>query len=193
MIMDEVFFILKEDFILNSKDMRYLCYPFMKEDKSIVDFEIRTDSLASHIGLAASFLHDESELYNDLIYLTEMAYHLNGSVRGKVAIHEERLQVLNILYERYRDAVGEIPPFLLPKGHTSAMYLHIARSEAKKSVRALYKASKDKEVPEVLFSYTNLLANVLFLMAVRTNQLKGDEWQEFVSESYNVKKGKNSK
>ncbi|WP_240375017.1 ATP:cob(I)alamin adenosyltransferase [Bacillus piscicola] len=170
-------------------DKRYSCYPFMKEKKNIVDFEIRTDSLASHIGLAASFLEDEIDLHTDLIYLTEMAYHLNGSVRGKQAIHEERLAELNRLYEKYRDEAGDLPAFLLPHGHTAAMYLHIARSEAKKSVRALYKASLDKEVPELLFDYTNLLANVLFLMAVRTNQLKGYEGKEFVSESYNVKKG----
>lgn len=169
-------------------DQRYSCYPFMKEDKNIVDFEIRTDSLASHIGLAASFLEDEKDLYDDLIYLTEMAYHLNGSVRGKIAINEERLNKLNELYETYRDKAGDIPPFLLPHGHTAAMYLHIARSEAKKSVRALYKASLNKEVPEILFQYSNLLANVLFLMSVETNKRKGYPLTEFVSESYHVRK-----
>ena len=35
------------------KDLRYLCYPFMRESASTVDFEIRTDSLTTRIGQAA--------------------------------------------------------------------------------------------------------------------------------------------
>ena len=34
------------------KDARYSCYPFMREKASTVDFEIRTDSLTTHLGVA---------------------------------------------------------------------------------------------------------------------------------------------
>ncbi|MHC8522882.1 hypothetical protein ACPJHQ_18995 [Rossellomorea sp. H39__3] len=53
----------------------------MRESKSTVDFEIRTDSLATRIGQASSLT--EGAVREDLVYLCEMAYHLNGSVRGR--------------------------------------------------------------------------------------------------------------
>lgn len=68
------------------KDMRYLCYPYMREAQATVDFEIESDALAVRIGQAASLVVTLEELRNDLLELVEMVYHLNGSVRGKMAI-----------------------------------------------------------------------------------------------------------
>ncbi len=62
------------------KDMRYLCYPFMRESASTVDFEIRTDSLTTRIGEAIA-VNDVPQIIDDLRYLQPMVYHLNGSVR----------------------------------------------------------------------------------------------------------------
>ena len=87
------------------KDIRYICYPFMRETPSTVDFEIRTDSLTTRIGLAASLTKDIPKIYEDLMYLAPMAYHLNGSVRGKIAITEDDLQVLSDMYDFYVEEV----------------------------------------------------------------------------------------
>ena len=61
------------------------------------------------------------------------------------------------------------------------MYVEVRQ---KKSVRALHKVSLEREVPDILFNYTNLLANVLFYMAVYVNKDKGVEEIQFVSKSY---------
>ena len=117
-----------------------------------------------------------------------MGYHLNGSVRGKLAITEEDLERLSDLYDFYVDKVGEkINTFVLPQGTTAACVLHVCRSEAKKSVRALHKVSVEREVPEILFHYTHLLANVFFVMAVFVNQEHDVEEIPFVSISYPVR------
>ena len=167
------------------KDLRYLCYPFMRESASTVDFEIRTDSLTTRIGQAASLTKDIPIVYEDLMYLLPMAYHLNGSVRGKLAISEEDLKRLSSMYDFYvAETDGRIDRFVLPQGTTAACALHVCRSEAKKSVRALHKVSLEREVPDILFNYTNLLANVLFYMAVYVNKDKGVEEIQFVSKSY---------
>ena len=167
------------------KDMRYLCYPFMRESASTVDFEIRTDSLTTRIGEAISLTGDVPEVQQHLRYLQPIAYHLNGSVRGKIAITAEDLETLSGLYDFYvaevKDSIGN---FVLPQGTTAACVLHVCRSEAKKSVRALHKVSLEREVPDILFDYAHLLANVLFVMAVYVNKQHGVEEIPFISKSY---------
>jgi len=66
--------------------------------------------------------------------------------------------------------------------------LHSARSEAKKSYRALHKVSEERDVPEILFSFLGLLANVLFAMAVYINQVNGISEIPFESKSYPMKR-----
>src|SRR5690606_4218197 len=96
------------------KDMRYLCYPFMRESASTVDFEIRTDSLTTRIGEAIA-VNDVPQIIDDLRCLQPMVYHLNGSVRGKLAITEQDLAELSDLYDRYvAEVKEEIGQFVLP-------------------------------------------------------------------------------
>lgn len=157
----------------------------MRESASTVDFEIRTDSLTTRIGEAASLTKDIPVVHEHLMYLLPMAYHLNGSARGKVAISEEDLRNLSSLYDFYVSEVQDrIQSFVLPQGCTAACVLHVCRSEAKKSVRALHKVSLEREIPEILFDYTHLLANVLFVMAVYVNKQKGIDEIPFISKSY---------
>ncbi|MFD1707647.1 hypothetical protein ACFSCZ_13025 [Siminovitchia sediminis] len=166
----------------------------MRESASTVDFEIRTDSLTTRIGLAASLTEDIEEVHEDLMYLLPMVYHLNGSVRGKLAISEEDVNRLSDMYDFYvAEVKDEIEKFVLPQGKTAACVLHTCRSEAKKSVRALHQVSLEQEVPKILFDYTHLLANVLFVMAVYVNKCYGIKEIEFVSQSYPVRKRKSKK
>ncbi|CAH0209296.1 hypothetical protein SRABI133_02117 [Peribacillus simplex] len=117
-----------------------------------------------------------------------MAYHLNGSVRGKLAITSDDLDRLSAIYDRYVAEVKDrIETFVLPQGSTAACTLHTCRSEAKKSVRALHKVSLEKEIPGILFDYAHLLANVLFVMAVYVNKQQGIEEIPFISKSYPTK------
>ncbi|KGA96942.1 ATP:cob [Alkalihalobacillus alcalophilus ATCC 27647 = CGMCC 1.3604] len=177
------------------KDMRYLCYPYMRESASTVDFEIRTDSMTTRIGQAVSLVKKNANLitvYDHLMELLPMAYHLNGSVRGKLAIEEQDLARLSDIYDLYLEVVHEqITQFLLPQGSDAACALHVCRSEAKKSVRALHKVSLERDVPKILFDYTHLLANVFFVMAVFVNHLEEVQEIPFQSKSYPMRKPKN--
>lgn len=173
--------------------MRYSCYPFMREKSCLVDYEIRTDSLTTRIGTVFPVLEGESVqvIRDDLAVIQPMAYHINGSVRGKLAVTEEDLQFLSDRYDFYLQHVSEqFDRFVLPQGVEAAARLHICRSEAKKSFRALHKVSEEREVPELLFNYLGLLANVFFLMALFVNKVSGHQEIEFVSKSYPMKKRK---
>ncbi|WP_107935467.1 hypothetical protein [Ureibacillus chungkukjangi] len=174
------------------KDIRYSCYPFMREKGSLVDYEIRTDSLTTRVGAILPMLNtDEAckDVYEDLQVIQPLCYHLNGSVRGKLAISQEDLQWLSSRYDYYVEEVGEvIKQFLLPQGSEVGSLLHICRSEAKKSYRALHKVSEERDVPEILFDYLGLLANVFFVMAVYSNQKHEVKEIPFISKSYPTKK-----
>ncbi|MDN4493257.1 hypothetical protein [Ureibacillus aquaedulcis] len=174
------------------KDIRFSCYPFMREQQSLVDFEIRTDSLTTRIGAvlpALRTIENCQVVYEDLQVIQPNAYHVNGSVRGKLAISEEDLQWLSDRYDYYVGQVGDvIKQFLLPQGSEAGALLHVCRSEAKKSYRALHKVSEERDVPEILFDYLGLLANVFFVMAVYISRKQGVEEIPFVSKSYPIKK-----
>ena len=42
------------------------------------------------------------------MYLLEMVYHLNGSVRGKLAIHDEDLRRLDDMYDFYMAKIKDV-------------------------------------------------------------------------------------
>ena len=176
------------------KDIRYSCYPFMREKSSCVDYEIRTDSLTTRIGAVFPTLVDDvlgQIVLGDLKKIQPLAYHANGSVRGKLAITSEDLQWLSDRYDFYVSEVGvSIQQFVLPQGIESAARLHIGRREKKKSYRALHKVSEEREVDEILFDFLGLLANVFFVMAVYMNQQHHQEEIPFISKSYPTKKKK---
>ena len=174
------------------KDWRYSCYPFMREKSCLVDYEIRTDSLTTSIGMVFPHLKEaDTMVAEDLRRIQPLCYHANGSVRGRLAITEEDLEWLSGRYDDYVQKTGEaVKQFVLPQGHAAASALHAARSDAKKSYRALHKVSEEREVPEILFSFLGLLANVCFVMAVYVNQLNGIEEIPFESKSYPQRKSK---
>ena len=173
------------------KDIRFSCYPFMREKSCLVDYEIRTDSLTTRIGAVLPTLRNNPNcpVLKDLEIIQPLAYHVNGSVRGKLAITEDDLHWLSHRYDYYVEQAGEtIKQFLLPQGSETGALLHICRSEAKKSYRALHKVSEEREVPEILFDFLGLLANVFFVMAVYMNRLDNVAEIPFISKSYPTKK-----
>ncbi len=174
------------------KDWRYSSYPFMREKSCLVDYEIRTDSLTTSIGAVIPCLSEKEQVViHDLHLIQPLCYHANGSVRGKLAIMEEDLQWLSNRYDFYVKQTGEkTKQFVLPGGNAAACALHSARSEAKKSYRALHKVSEERDINEILFSFLGLLANVLFVMAVYINQVNGISEIPFESKSYPVKRRK---
>ena len=170
------------------KDWRYSCYPFMREASCLVDYEIRTDSLTTQIGQAIAIVEQEENTAEIVAILKEiqpLAYHANGSVRGRLAITEADLAWLDNVYDDFVLRAGDaIRQFVLPQGSLGATALHTCRSEAKKSFRTLHKVSEERDVPEILFQFLGLLANVLFVLSVEVNKLNKIEEVSFISKSY---------
>jgi len=170
-----------------SKSRDELCYPFIYETSYLCDFEVATDELCSHIGGIIGLIPESSDdIANDLDQLQPLIYHLNGSIRGRLAINENDQQWLLERYHHYQNEVaGKIDGFVLPRGPAPSPQLHLARSAAKKAIRLMVRIDQEGiEVPELLHRFCNLLCNFFFVLAVVINHRAGFEEASFVSKSY---------
>jgi ATP:cob(I)alamin adenosyltransferase len=172
------------------KNRDELCYPFIYETSSLCDFEVVTDELCGHIGAALSLLPEaESSMHDiaqDLDRLQPLAFHVNGSIRGRLAVEETDIEWLKGRLNHYRIEIhGKINGFVLPRGHIPVPQLHLARSAAKKAIRLMVRVEQEgKEVPMVLPRICNLMCNFFFTLTLVINQRRGESEVPFVSKSY---------
>lgn len=170
-----------------SKDLDALCYPFIYEQGYLCDYEVVTDELCSQVGYILAAMDDcLAEVKADLSRLQPMIYHLNGSIRGRLAIHQVDLDWLKARYQYYRAQLQEqLGGFILPRGNDLAMRCHLARSGAKKAIRLMLRIDQEGiPVADELHHFCNLLCNYFFVLAVYINKANGYEELPFVSLSY---------
>lgn len=165
------------------KNMDLIAYPFLSEESPLVNHEIFTDMLSSTLGYIISL---ETPLEKETWWLMDKVLHLNGSVRGKLAITEEDLneglKMYKLLKQKNSDRVSG---FVYPTGHKIACEYHIVRCQAKLVTRNLYLLrQKGIEVEEICIDFANLTANLLFVFSLEINRLNGAAEKPFISKSY---------
>lgn len=169
------------------KNRDELCYPFIYETSSVCDFEVMTDELCGHIGAILSALPEEmADIAVDLDRLQPLAFHVNGSIRGRLAVEETDIQWLQSRLDLYRAEVkGRIDGFVLPRGGAPVPQLHLARSAAKKAIRLMVRVEQEgKTVPMVLPRICNMMCNFFFTLTLVINQRRGVAETSFISKSY---------
>lgn len=164
-------------------DARCCAYSYLKEDSLMCDYEIQTDLMASDTALAAHWVkHIEQATW---LHLTELIYHCNGSIRGRMAITQADFEWLMAVYDAAHDAVGTIDYFVVPYGSQGTCWLHHLRVLAKSCVRLAYKIEKEGiEVETLLLDFLNLLSNTYFMLALLENKKEAVQELRFVSKSY---------
>lgn len=171
-----------------SKNYDEMCYPFMYEHSLLCDFEVATDELCGHIGaILAHMPQDMPDIISDLDRLQPLAFHLNGSIRGRLAIEETDIQWLLARLAHYREEVAErLGGFVLPRGSVPIPQLHLARSGCKKAIRLMVRIDERGEhaVPMILPRLCNVLCNLLFIWTLVINQRRGVAETPFISKSY---------
>ena len=103
LFLEKGLFLLPREYRKGEKMRNELCCPFLYEESKKVEFEILTDKLASQLGFCASLA--KGNFKNELIFITELVYHLNGSIRGKISIDGSHVSFLKArceFYEEYR-------------------------------------------------------------------------------------------
>lgn len=165
-----------------------LCYPFIYEESLLCDFEVVTDELCSHVGaVLASLSEDEfPEVAADLDRVQPLVWHVNGSIRGRLAVDESDLRWLHGRYRLYKaETVECVDGFVLPRGPQPVPQLHLARSAAKKAIRLMVRLDREgTSVPDVLHLLCNLMCNFFFVLALYINQKRGVAEIPFESKSY---------
>ena len=163
------------------------CYPFIYETSSLCDFEVITDELCGHIGAAFSLLPDGMpDIAADLDRIQPLAFHVNGSIRGHLAIEEADLVWLQQRLSHYQEEVDErLRSFVLPRGTPPVPQLHMARSAAKKAIRLMVRIEQEgREIPMVLPRMCNLMCNFFFTLTLVINKRRGIDEIPFASKSY---------
>jgi cob(I)alamin adenosyltransferase len=174
-----------------------LCYPYIYEESMLCDYEILTDDLTRMVGWAISELGILRQQYAEnaelkmletqLNWLLPLCYHLNGSIRGTLAITEEDHQQLLENYRSFKKLTEKsISGFVLPGGISPVGVLNKCSSMCKQAIRLMVKIHNEeqKEVAEILPKFANLLCNYFFTSTVLINQVTGFKETPFMSKSY---------
>ena len=74
------------------------------------------------------------------------------------------------------EVLPEMHSFVLPGGHTTVSYCHIARCICRRAERCTVNLSKAEKVDELLLKYLNRLSDYLFVLSRKLSQdLKAEE------------------
>src|SRR5690606_26893001 len=84
-----------------SKNRDEVCYPFIQDASVLCDFEVVTDELCGHIGEIIDRMPYD-DLRADLEQLQPLAFHANGSIRGRLAVEETDLAWLQSRLSHYQ-------------------------------------------------------------------------------------------
>lgn len=169
------------------KNLDELCYPFIYETSWLCDYEVATDELCSHIGLVLALLPAGCEdIAADLDRLQPLAFHLNGSIRGRLAVAEADIGWLHERLGRYKaETRDRVNGFVLPRGPLPVPQLHLARSAAKKAIRLMVRLEQEGiAVPGILPRLANLMCNFFFVLALAVNRRLACRETPFLSKSY---------
>ena len=150
------------------------------------------DELNSHIGLIRD--QDINTLYKKVLIEVQDRLFTVGAIlatppdKEVLKSGEKRLQNLGILetdiefLEKEIDAMEEtLPPmthFVLPGGHTTVSYCHIARCVCRRAERLAVHLNEIEPTDELVIKYLNRLSDYLFVLARKLSfELQADEVQ----------------
>lgn len=163
----------------------YEAYPFLcdADDDLRCDFELATDELASAVGLLRSQV-TELALSEELLWVCELIYHINPTLRTSLTVTEEETVRLADMVDRLQEE-STVHGFVLPCGGQSVCVAHLLRVKAKCLVRLLYRyVQRGHEVPDRLLDICNLLSGYFYLLALKLNVLDGIEEHSYRSRNY---------
>ncbi len=141
------------------------------------------DELNSFIGLVRDSI-SEKELFNLLIEIQDRLFTIGSLLAADPVKNKMELPKLNesdiVLLEKAIDKMNETLPemksFVLPGGHPTVSYCHIARCVCRRAERAVLKLAENEKVDELIYKYLNRLSDYLFILSRKlTQDLKANE------------------
>ena len=101
----------------------------------------------------------------------------NGELRlQKLGIVETDIELLENEIDTMEEALPPMTHFVLPGGHTTVSYCHIARCVCRRAERMSVHLDHNEPVVEIVIMYLNRLSDYLFVLARKLSyDLKADE------------------
>lgn len=101
----------------------------------------------------------------------------NGERRLKnLGISEADIELLEREIDRMEENLPQMTHFVLPGGHTTVSYCHIARCVCRRAERLSVQLSHEEPVEELVLKYLNRLSDYLFVLArMLTSELGAEE------------------
>lgn len=136
------------------------------------------DELNSQIGVAISFLKNDSSIREPLITTQNLLFELGSELAGfrmndtsASIIFDSDIEYLEKCIDIWQEKLPEMKSFILPGGAKSASFLHISRTVCRELEREMIKANeKGIEIFEMSLIYVNRLSDFLFVAARFANQ-----------------------
>jgi cob(I)alamin adenosyltransferase len=150
------------------------------------------DELNSHIGLIRD--QEINQHYKDILIEVqdrlftvgailatppEKEVMKNGELRlQKLGIIESDIELLENEIDTMEDSLPQMTHFVLPGGHTTVSYCHIARCVCRRTERLAVHLSHNEPVADITIKYLNRLSDYLFVLARKlSHDLNADEVQ----------------
>ena len=135
------------------------------------------DELNSFIGLVRDTI-SEKELFDLLIEIQDRLFTMGSLLAADPEKNKMQLPQLNesdvVLLEKAIDkmneTLAEMKSFVLPGGHPTVSYCHIARCVCRRAERAVLKLAENEKVDELIYKYLNRLSDYLFVLSRKLTQ-----------------------
>lgn len=91
-------------------------------------------------------------------------------------VKEEDILFLEKEIDKMDEVLPEMKHFVLPGGHTTVSYCHIARCVCRRAERATLKLAENEKVDAIIYKYLNRLSDYFFVLSRKLAQdLKASE------------------
>jgi cob(I)alamin adenosyltransferase len=90
-------------------------------------------------------------------------------------LKNEDIQLLENEMDRMDESLPALKNFILPGGHTTVSFCHIARTVCRRAERLIVALAQEEPVAEVVLKYMNRLSDYLFILARKLSQDLGVE------------------
>jgi cob(I)alamin adenosyltransferase len=135
------------------------------------------DELNSYIGLMKDSVNDQHA--KDILYEIQDRLFTVGSVlasdpeKSKMKIPDLHSSDVDLLEKEMDDMDQHLPElknFILPGGHTSVSYCHLARCVCRRAERLVVHLGTESTVPPIIAMYLNRLSDYLFMLSRKIAQ-----------------------
>jgi cob(I)alamin adenosyltransferase len=135
------------------------------------------DELNSYIGLVRDQTIKE-ELKIQLIEIQDRLFTIGSSLASdpekstmKIPdLNDEDVAALERWMDEMNDTLPEMRSFILPGGHTTVSFCHIARCVCRRAERIIVDLSQHEFVAALVLTYLNRLSDYLFMLSRKISQ-----------------------